>query len=118
VYENRRSKNGSYCRKSRALVSYLHCYVGRVGKPDESLWPISVRAAPYDKIGEERKPTIDCAYRWAIVRLQRGRNVASFLTLPPLRIPKKSYWQRRSGEVELRTDGLRIGGLLGRGARG
>lgn len=90
-------------------------------KPDESPWPISDREAPYDKIGEERNPTSDCADRWVIVRLRRGRNVASS-SLSDSSSSEDSeeviLAAKESGAVELRTGGLRIGGRLGRGARG
>ena len=93
-----------------------------MGKPDESPWPLSDRAAPYDKIGEERKPASDCADREVIVRLRRGRNVAS-ASLSDSSSSEDSEevmlrLAKESGAVELRDGGLRIGGLLGRGERG
>lgn len=94
-----------------------------MGKPDESPWPISDRAAPYDKIGEERKPASDCADREVIVRLRRGRNVAS-ASLSDSSSSEDSeevvlrVVEKESGAVELRDGGLRINGLLGMEERG
>jgi hypothetical protein len=94
---------------------------GRVDTPDEDPWPISDRVAPYDKTGEERNPTSDCADREVIVRFRLGRNVASSsLSDSPSSEESEEVVilvANESGAVELRAGGLRVGGLLGRGER-
>jgi hypothetical protein len=81
-------------------------------------WPTSDREAPYDKIGEERKPFSDCADREVIVRLRRGRNVASS-SLSDSSSSEDSedviLAEKESGAIELRDGGLRICDLPGRG---